>query len=82
MELWGEGNTWNVLKASIENCPLNLKVPYYNENVSFKVIVDTWGVKSSQEDKVKIIEKLDFLPFKVKFNINKKLHQIIIAFVN
>eukprot|EP00210_Caulerpa_lentillifera_P001200 g1156.t1 len=81
IEIWGEASTFEELRESIENCPEDLKTPFYSEALSFKVIVDGWGCKLSQEEKVASIEKLDYLPLKGKINLKEPdvVYWLIIA---
>ena len=58
-----------------------MKSPYYPESVSFRIIVDGWGRKLSQEEKVQSIEELRDLPLKGRIDLKNPdvVYWLIIA---
>ncbi len=66
MDVWGEGETWEELEASISSCPSSKKDPWLGQDVSFKIAVETYGFRMGQEQKIEAIRKLEFIPFQVR----------------
>lgn len=65
MEVWGEGETWEELRAAIDAYPEERKAPWLDEGKAFKIAVETYGHKMGQDRQVDAINKLNFLEFKV-----------------
>ncbi|CAL8463394.1 g2928 [Coccomyxa elongata] len=63
LDLWGEGETWEELEASIRAFPEELKQPWLQPHLSMKVIVDGWGRVISLEEQIKCHDRLEFIPF-------------------
>ncbi|GMH33774.1 hypothetical protein BSKO_01608 [Bryopsis sp. KO-2023] len=68
-EVWGEGETWEELEESISSFPEDRKEPFLREHVTYKIMVDMYGKKCPQEEKIKIMDRLDFVPMQGKANI-------------
>lgn len=65
-EVWGEGADWAELQASVEAYPAARKDPWFSKDVTFRIVVDTFGVKLKDKEHVELIERLEpFLPFEV-----------------
>ncbi|XP_024539201.1 tRNA (guanine(10)-N2)-methyltransferase homolog isoform X1 [Selaginella moellendorffii] len=62
-EIWGEGSTYEELRAAVEAFPEEKKRPYLGTEVTFKIIVDTFGKVISSEEQIKLINSFDFIPF-------------------
>ena len=65
-ELWGEGGTFEAMASDIKLRSAHLMHQYSQSSMSWKIVVDCWGGRLSQEAQVQIIEKLAFLAFKVQ----------------
>ena len=63
--MWGEGSNFQAMAADIQARSSHLIRRYGNDNISWKIIVDSWGGRLSQAEQVAVIEKLAFLAFKV-----------------
>lgn len=81
IQVWGEGSTFEELQSSIEECPEHVKAPFYSKEISFRVVVDAWGCKMRQEEKVQSIEKLQYLPLKGRIDLKQpnQIYWLIIA---
>lgn len=66
-ELWGEGSSFDDMALSIRARSAHLIKKYDQASISWKIIVDSWGGRMSQEGQVAVIERLSFLAFKVCF---------------
>lgn len=64
-ELWGEGNDWPELLASIERYPMEKKLPYLAEDQSLKMVIDGFGCKFNPEQQLELIERFACMEFKV-----------------
>ena len=66
LEVWGEGSTLDDLKRSIEQCPEEVKGPWLQEGQTFKVVIDAFAAKLDQKERIDLIKKLEFIPFRGK----------------
>ncbi|CAM6108617.1 unnamed protein product [Calypogeia fissa] len=63
-EIWGEGNTYEELKTSIESYPEEKMAPYLAEDQSFKIVVDAFGKVFTFEEQSERIKSLTYIPWK------------------
>ncbi|GLC40262.1 hypothetical protein PLESTB_001633100 [Pleodorina starrii] len=64
VEVWGEGETWEELRAAIEAYPEALKAPWLAPEHTFRVVVESFGSSLTMEAQIDLIEKLEFVNFK------------------
>ena len=66
LELWGEGETWDELIASVKSFPKARRECWNEPNITFKFVVDGWGKAIKQEDQIAIMHKFQFLGLQVR----------------
>lgn len=64
-EVWGEGRTYDELKASIESLSDEKKAPFLTEDSTFKIVVDAFGKVLSLDEQNERIHALSYIPFMV-----------------
>ncbi|XP_037699643.1 tRNA (guanine(10)-N2)-methyltransferase homolog isoform X3 [Choloepus didactylus] len=73
-ELWGHGKSPEELYCSLKNYPVEKMVPFLHSNSTYKIKIHTFNKTLTQEEKVKRIDALEFLPFEGKVNLKKPQH--------
>ncbi|KAB1275333.1 tRNA -methyltransferase-like protein [Camelus dromedarius] len=68
-ELWGHGKSPEELYSSLKNYPVEKMV-----HSTYKIKIHTFNKTLTQEEKVKRIDALEFLPFEGKVNLKKPQH--------
>ncbi|XP_063407335.1 tRNA (guanine(10)-N2)-methyltransferase homolog [Mytilus trossulus] len=70
-EVWGHGATYKEVAQQVETIPAEIKKSGFSAEKTFRINVDTYNKKITQEDKIKIIESLpeDIFSFKGKVNL-------------
>ncbi|KAL3152268.1 hypothetical protein ABBQ32_001345 [Trebouxia sp. C0010 RCD-2024] len=61
LELWGEGETWDKLIASVRSFPIARRKRWTDPSITFKFVVDGWGKAIKQQDQIAIMHKFQFL---------------------
>lgn len=69
VELWAHANDLNTLHEKLKQYPINLMAPYFQEDKSFKIDVETFCKHFTQKEKVDKIEKFNYLPVKGSVNL-------------
>ena len=66
-ELWGIGTTMDELKQSVRKCPEQLKTKWFGENVSFRYVIEGFGVSVPEvPDKSDMMDSItEVCPFQV-----------------
>jgi tRNA (guanine10-N2)-methyltransferase len=67
-ELWTKANNYKEFYEELQNCEKSQSIEFRNS--SFRILVEAFGRKLSTKMKVEKIEKLSFLPFEGKINLN------------
>ncbi|KAM5283039.1 LOW QUALITY PROTEIN: tRNA (guanine(10)-N(2))-methyltransferase TRMT11 [Hipposideros larvatus] len=73
-ELWGHGKSPEELYGSLKNYPVEKMVPFLHSDSTYKIKIHTFNKTLTQEEKVKRIDALEFLPFEGKVNLKKPQH--------
>ncbi|XP_029338540.1 tRNA (guanine(10)-N2)-methyltransferase homolog isoform X3 [Mus caroli] len=73
-ELWGHGKSPEELYSSLKSYPMEKMVPYLHSDSTYKIKIHTFNKTLTQEEKVKRIDALEFLPFQGKVNLKKPQH--------
>ncbi|XP_061063241.1 tRNA (guanine(10)-N2)-methyltransferase homolog isoform X3 [Eubalaena glacialis] len=73
-ELWGHGKSPEELYSSLKNYPVEKMVPFLHSDSTYKIKIHTFNKTLTQEEKVKRIDALEFLPFEGKVNLKKPQH--------
>ncbi|XP_049756307.1 tRNA (guanine(10)-N2)-methyltransferase homolog isoform X4 [Elephas maximus indicus] len=73
-ELWGHGRSPEELYRSLKNYPVEKMIPYLHSDSTYKIKIHTFNKTLTQEEKVKRIDALEFLPFEGKVNLKKPQH--------
>ncbi|XP_047615143.1 tRNA (guanine(10)-N2)-methyltransferase homolog isoform X3 [Phacochoerus africanus] len=73
-ELWGHGKSPEELYSSLKNYPVEKMVPFLHSDSTYKIKILTFNKTLTQEEKVKRIDALEFLPFEGKVNLKKPQH--------
>ncbi|XP_032263817.1 tRNA (guanine(10)-N(2))-methyltransferase TRMT11 isoform X3 [Halichoerus grypus] len=73
-ELWGHGKSPEELYNSLRNYPVEKMVPFLHSDSTYKIKIHTFNKTLTQEEKVKRIDALEFLPFEGKVNLKKPQH--------
>ncbi|XP_059797252.1 tRNA (guanine(10)-N2)-methyltransferase homolog isoform X5 [Balaenoptera ricei] len=73
-ELWGHGKSPEELYSSLKNYPVDKMVPFLHSDSTYKIKIHTFNKTLTQEEKVKRIDALEFLPFEGKVNLKKPQH--------
>nr|XP_048281403.1 tRNA (guanine(10)-N2)-methyltransferase homolog isoform X2 [Myodes glareolus] len=73
-ELWGHGKSSEELYTSLKNYPVEKMVPFLHSESTYKIKIHTFNKTLTQEEKVKRIDALEFLPFEGKVNLKKPQH--------
>uniref|UniRef100_A0A6I8ND68 tRNA (guanine(10)-N(2))-methyltransferase TRMT11 n=1 Tax=Ornithorhynchus anatinus TaxID=9258 RepID=A0A6I8ND68_ORNAN len=73
-ELWGHGKSPEELHNSLKNYPVEKMAPFLHSDSTYKINIHTFNKTLSQEEKVKRIDELEFLPFEGKVNLKKPQH--------
>ncbi|XP_055390930.1 tRNA (guanine(10)-N2)-methyltransferase homolog isoform X6 [Bubalus kerabau] len=73
-ELWGHGKCPEELYSSLKNYPVEKMVPFLHSDSTYKIKIHTFNKTLTQEEKVKRIDALEFLPFEGKVNLKKPQH--------
>lgn len=73
-ELWGHGKSPEELYTSLKSYPVEKMVPYLHSDSTYKIKIHTFNKTLTQEEKVKRIDALEFLPFQGKVNLKKPQH--------
>ncbi|KAG2487107.1 hypothetical protein HYH03_014220 [Edaphochlamys debaryana] len=63
VEVWGEGSSWEEMRAAVEACPEELKAPWLGPDFSFRVVVESYGRSLTMEEQLELITALEFIPF-------------------
>ena len=64
-EVWGEGQTWEELQAAVEAFPNSRKAPWCAPDLSWKIVVDSWGQAVSMQEQVELVNRMAYIPFQV-----------------
>ncbi|XP_005280268.2 tRNA (guanine(10)-N2)-methyltransferase homolog isoform X3 [Chrysemys picta bellii] len=73
-ELWGHGKSAEELYTSLKNYPMEKMVPYLQSNSTYKIHIHAFNKTLTQEEKIKRIDALEFLPFEGKVNLKNPEH--------
>ncbi|KAK2114299.1 tRNA methyltransferase 11 [Saguinus oedipus] len=73
-ELWGHGQSPEELYSSLKNYPVEKMVPFLHSNSTYKIKIHTFNKTLTQEEKIKRIDALEFLPFEGKVNLKRPQH--------
>ncbi|XP_070352320.1 tRNA (guanine(10)-N(2))-methyltransferase homolog isoform X6 [Equus asinus] len=73
-ELWGHGRSSEELYSSLRSYPVEKMVPFLHSDSTYKIKIHTFNKTLTQEEKVKRIDALEFLPFEGKVNLKKPQH--------
>ncbi|KAI2543734.1 TRMT11 isoform 8, partial [Pan troglodytes] len=73
-ELWGHGQSPEELYSSLKNYPVEKMVPFLHSDSTYKIKIHTFNKTLTQEEKIKRIDALEFLPFEGKVNLKKPQH--------
>uniref|UniRef100_A0A8C9BJ82 tRNA methyltransferase 11 homolog n=1 Tax=Phocoena sinus TaxID=42100 RepID=A0A8C9BJ82_PHOSS len=73
-ELWGHGKSPEELYNSLKNYPVEKMVPFLHSDSTYKIKIHTFNKTLTQEEKIKRIDALEFLPFEGKVNLKKPQH--------
>ncbi|KAK4801352.1 hypothetical protein SAY86_021839 [Trapa natans] len=74
-ELWGEGPTFEELKAAIQAYPEEKKLPFLAPDSTFKITVDSFGKVISFQEQIGRIKSLAFIPFKGRVDLKNADHK-------
>ncbi|GIY41560.1 hypothetical protein CDAR_172771 [Caerostris darwini] len=77
-ELWARSKTLSELHNNLRIVPKTFLEPYCKEDVSFKVMVETFGKKLSKEYKVERIDELVFLGFEGPIKLKDPDHSFLL----
>ena len=65
-EIWGQGSTVTGLKESLQQCPQHIKAPWLGKSVSFRFVVDGFGRRIPDEEKLVLMDEVTAVcPFEV-----------------
>ncbi|EFJ46403.1 hypothetical protein VOLCADRAFT_62647 [Volvox carteri f. nagariensis] len=64
VEVWGEGEDWADLTAAIQACPQEVKAPWLGPELTFRVVVESFGSSLPMDEQLELIKRLEFIPFK------------------
>ncbi|XP_066104027.1 tRNA (guanine(10)-N2)-methyltransferase homolog isoform X2 [Saccopteryx bilineata] len=73
-ELWGHGKSPEELYSSLKNYPVEKMVPFLHSDSTYKIKIHTFNKTLTQEEKVKRIDALEFLPFEGRVNLKEPQH--------
>ncbi|XP_073193338.1 tRNA (guanine(10)-N(2))-methyltransferase homolog isoform X3 [Lepidochelys kempii] len=73
-ELWGQGKSAEELFTSLKDYPMEKMVPYLQSNSTYKIHIHAFNKTLIQEEKIKRIDALEFLPFEGKVNLKNPEH--------
>ncbi|CAM5132645.1 unnamed protein product [Natator depressus] len=73
-ELWGQGKSAEELFTSLKSYPMEKMVPYLQSNSTYKIHIHAFNKTLIQEEKIKRIDALEFLPFEGKVNLKNPEH--------
>lgn len=70
LDLWGEGATFEELRAAVEAHPDAAKAPYMALDCSFRVVLDAWGHTWTEAQQKQLYDQLAvFLPFEGRVDL-------------
>lgn len=65
-EIWGHGTSLAELTQSLKECPWKTKAPWIDKNVSFRFVVEGFGRKIPEEEKLALMDAVtEVCPFEV-----------------
>ncbi|GLI63539.1 hypothetical protein VaNZ11_006528 [Volvox africanus] len=64
VEVWAEGEDWEELKAAFEAFPEDRKSIWLRPDLTFRVVVESFGSSLPMDEQLDIIKRLEFIPFK------------------
>jgi tRNA (guanine10-N2)-methyltransferase len=70
-EKWAEGETYEALLASLEKYPKEAIAVHGAEDKSFKFVVDGFGRKYSNSERIEIMKRFSHLPLKGKISMEQ-----------
>ncbi|XP_027704411.1 tRNA (guanine(10)-N2)-methyltransferase homolog isoform X2 [Vombatus ursinus] len=73
-ELWGHGKSPEELYNSLKSYPMEKMAPFLHSDTTYKIKIHTFNKTLTQEEKVKRIDALEFLPFEGKVNLKDPQH--------
>ncbi|XP_054992894.1 tRNA (guanine(10)-N2)-methyltransferase homolog isoform X1 [Sorex araneus] len=73
-ELWGHGKSPEELYNSLKSYPVEKMTPFLHSDSTYKIKIHTFNKTLTQEEKIKRIDALEFLPFEGKVNLKKPQH--------
>ncbi|XP_068933562.1 tRNA (guanine(10)-N2)-methyltransferase homolog isoform X3 [Petaurus breviceps papuanus] len=73
-ELWGHGKSSEELYNSLKSYPMEKMAPFLHSDTTYKIKIHTFNKTLTQEEKIKRIDALEFLPFKGKVNLKDPQH--------
>lgn len=76
-ELWAKSKTVPDLHAQLKKLPKSLIEPYCGTDVSFRILVESFGKKMHKDYKVQRIEELEFLSFEGSIRLNDPDHSFL-----
>jgi len=74
-EKWGEGRTYEELLATLEQYPQKKMMAYGDESKSFKFVVDGFGRKHNNAERIEIMKNFAHLPLKGKISLEEPDNQ-------
>ncbi|PRD28412.1 UNVERIFIED_CONTAM: tRNA (guanine(10)-N2)-methyltransferase-like protein [Trichonephila clavipes] len=77
-ELWAKSKTIPELHTHLGNIPKNFLEPYIREDVSFRIMIESFGKKMPLEYKVDRIDELAFLGFEGPIKLNNPDHSFLL----
>ncbi|CAL1279323.1 unnamed protein product [Larinioides sclopetarius] len=77
-ELWARSKTISELHNNLKIIPKDFVEPYCGEDVSFRIMVESFGKKLSKEHKVERIDELVFLGFEGPIKLNNPDHSFLL----
>ncbi|KAG8193817.1 hypothetical protein JTE90_029551 [Oedothorax gibbosus] len=69
-ELWAKSKTLTDIHSKMKDVPKSFSEPYRKKDVSFRILVESFGKKINLDYKVKRIEELEFMDFKGPIKLN------------
>ncbi|GIL93830.1 hypothetical protein Vretimale_203 [Volvox reticuliferus] len=64
VEVWAEGENWDELRAAFEAFPGDRKSAWLRPDLTFRVVVESFGSSLPMDEQLELIERLEFIPFK------------------
>ncbi|KAF8786357.1 tRNA (guanine(10)-N2)-methyltransferase like protein [Argiope bruennichi] len=77
-ELWARSKTISELHNNLKIIPKSFVEPYCREDVSFRIMVESFGKKMSKEHKVERIDELAFIGFEGPIKLNNPDHSFLL----